>query len=305
MDSLQLTDIVLSYPHFDKGGNTSVENDSNFAFKWSGESPYQSGGAGYFINDSTEVPYIKRKRDLGQTFTYFGEKPFQISSLILRTGFGTNVVRQNMYGQKVSIQFMEVTGEPQIHENGSDGDTKAFHGFPHHRQQREIPAKRDDYMIGETYKHLKVFRGFKFPDKTDFGFENDDIQVDPNDKRLKGRLLRFNFPTNKRVTIEPDKTYAFMVMIDSLASDVGFTLANNYEGSYENGHGIRREGKGVFPPVPADVNFPITHEKNSHALQSSKLPLVFEQRLEQQPGTNGYPDVDTWRDLNFYLQKEP
>ncbi len=302
IDRVDKTNVLVAYENYDTGGNTSVENDSTFVFKWSGKAADKAGGHGYFNKEGEEIPYLKRKRDLGQTFTYTGDNPAKITALVLRTGYGSNAVRKKMYGQRLSIQFLEVSGTAQINTNGSEEGSQAYHGFPHDRNKKTIPSERDDYFTGEHYKHLAVFRGYTFPVASDFGIEDKPIGIDPKNPKLKGRLLRFTFPEDKAIVLEPDKTYAFMVMIDDLTPDAGFTLANNYNGSYKGGHGIRREGKGVFPPVPAEINYPIGHKKNSIPLNSSILPYDFEERLQQPPGTNGYPDVDTWRDLNFYLE---
>ena len=66
-DSIDLHNVVAFYPHFDKGGNTSVDNDENKVLKWSGNTNNPLDW-GYFNEKGDEIPYIKRNRDLGQTF---------------------------------------------------------------------------------------------------------------------------------------------------------------------------------------------------------------------------------------------
>ena len=56
------------------------------------------------------------------------------------------------------------------------------------------------------------------------------------------------------------------------------------------GHGIRREG-GAGPPGPPSFR--------------PDLPDDFPVRLGQQPSTLGFPDVDTFRDLDFTITAVP
>lgn len=297
--------IVAAYEGFDKGkGNTSVAFDAANVYKWSGDSPFEHETLGYFDSTGREIAYIKRDRDLGQTFTYTGSRSKIWKSVTVRLGFGTNVVRQGMYGKNISIQIFEVTGEPVLNNNGSDEKVEAFHGFPHNRPGDSIASIRDDYFIGETYTSIGVFTGAKFPSKTGFGFANETTNVSPDDSTLKGRFLRFEFPVSAKIELQPGKKYAFLIMIDEMGFDVGFTLANNYYGSYEGGHGIRRDGNGVFPPVPADPAKDFTDPANKKALESAHFPTNFQERIKISPGTNGYPDVCTWRDLSFFVEAE-
>lgn len=312
-DNLQVTighekpakNVVVGYEGFDKGkGNTSVAFDAVNIYKWSGQSPYEHETLGYFDSTGREIAYIKRDRDLGQTFTYTGSEAGKLKAVTVRLGFGNNVVRQGMYGKNISIQIFEVTGEPVLNNNGSNEKVEAFHGFPHNRPGDSIASIRDDYFIGETYTSIGVFTGAKFPSKTNFGFTSDTTCVSPDDSTLKGKFLRFKFPVSSKIELHPGKKYAFLIMIDEMGADVGFTLANNYYGSYEGGHGIRRDGNGVFPPVPADPAKDFTDQANKKALESAHFPTNFQERIKISPGTNGYPDVCTWRDLSFFVEAE-
>lgn len=298
------TKVVASYEGYDTGsGNTSLAFDSYDIHKWSGASSYRAESWGYFDATGKEIPYIKRDRDLGQTFKYSSEKASKLKSITVRTGFGTNVVRSGMYGKNVSLQIFEVTGEPVLNNNGSDSTTKAFHGYPHNRYDLNISHERDDYFTGEKYKSITVFTGAVFPTKSDFGFSSDSI-IPPSHPKLKGRFLQFSLPQNHKVILKPGRKYAFLLMIDSIGEERGFTLANNYYGKYEDGHGIRRDGAGVFPPVPCNPVLDFTHPENKKALEAAHFPTDMLKRCAISPGTNGYPDVDTWRDIVFYIETE-
>ncbi|AQG82370.1 hypothetical protein AWR27_07035 [Spirosoma montaniterrae] len=295
--------VVAAYEGADRGtGNTSIAFDSADIYKWSGTSKERAESWGYFTTDGREVPYIKRDRDLGQTFLYTGKTLKTLTAITVATGYGTNAVRLNTYQKAVSIQIFAVSGEPVPNDNGSDATTEAFHGFPHNRMGDSILHHRDDYFTGETYTSLAVFSGAVFPGKRAFGFATETEAVSPDHPRLKGRLLRFNLPASKPVVLKPGTRYAFLIMLDRKGDECGFTLANNYYGTYPDGHGIRRDGNGVFPPAAADPARAFTDPANANAYTSAHFPADFAKRTAIPPGTNGYPDVCTWRDLLFYVE---
>jgi hypothetical protein len=303
VDGVPTRNVVAFYDGYDRGtGNTSIAFDAEDVYKWSGTSPHAAGSWGYFTAAGQEIPYIKRDRDLGQTFLYRGKTPQMLRAIVVATGPGTNAVRPNTYGKPVSIQVFEVTGEPKLHDNDTGPATESLHGFPHDRAGDSIAPHRDDYLTGETYTSLAVFSGAVFPGKQSFGFPDETVPVPPDHPNLKNRLLRFEFPTTRPIVLQPGKRYAFLVMLDKMAPECGFTLANHYSGTYPDGHGIRRDGNGVFPPVPADPTKAFTDPANARAYASAHFPTDLAQRTAIPPGTNGYPDVCTWRDLRFYVE---
>jgi hypothetical protein len=294
--------VVIGYDAADKGpGNTSLAFDGEDVFKWSQPGAAKTESFGYYTPEGREVPYIKRDRDLGQTFTYQGEQPRVLRAITVQLGFGTNAVRPGMYGQKISLQLLEVSGTPRLHQNGSDSTMEAFHGFPHDRAGEHLAHMRDDYLVGEKYRSRYVFTGATFPRKTDFGFAEAE-EVPPGHPQLKGRYLRFELPEAPALVLQPGKTYAFLVMVEEQGPHRGFALANQYYGTYPGGHGIRRDGNGQFPPVPADPTRLFAHPANRAALRAAHFPTDLKKRAKIAPGTNGYPDVDTWRDLVFYVE---
>lgn len=300
-DHLDDMNIAATYQGFDKGGNTSIAFDSDDSYKWSGKSPFKKDGFGYFTVDGSEVAYIKRDRDLGQTFTFISGREGRLKSITVKLGFGNNVIRPGMYGQNLSLQIFEVTGEPSINDNGSSKGIKAFHGFPHNRYADQIPGDRDDFVTGEKYVEIALIRNFIFPLKSEFGFTPDN-EISPDDKVLKGKLLTFILPEKSNILLEPGKHYAFLIMIDKKGDDHGFTLANHYYGAYSGGHGIRRDGNGVFPPAEANPAKDFKDPENRQAYISAHFPIDFKKRKSIPPSTNGYPDVDTWRDLWFAIE---
>lgn len=299
-----LKNIVVSYVLYDTGkGNTSVAFDHKDIYKWSGASPYTHESWGYFTPKGVEIPYIKRDRDLGQTFLYAGEAGKMLKSITVMVSYGNQAVRPGMYGKNISLQIFKVTGVPIFSNNGTDSTMEALHGFPHNRPGDRIAHERDDYFYNETFQSLKILRGGTFPTKKDFGFD-EKAAVSPDAPELKGRYMRFELPDSAQFELQPNTTYAFVVMIDELCVECGFALANNYYGGYDGGHGIRRDGDGRFPPVPADVTKDFEDPANRAAYESAHFPADMEKRSAIPPGTNGYPDVDTWRDLTFFIEAE-
>jgi hypothetical protein len=146
-------------------------------------------------------------------------------------------------------------------------------------------------------------RGFRFPERGDFGL-GPAGEVSADDPRLKGRWLRFDFAGEGPV-LEPGRRYGFLVLVDEPGEDAAFALANRCLGEYPDGHGIRREGDGTFPPAPADPGLPVGAPENARALAAALLPRGFAARSAIPPGTNGYPDVDTFRDLVFWIEGAP
>ncbi|MBV6647869.1 MAG: hypothetical protein KI790_20585, partial [Cyclobacteriaceae bacterium] len=198
-----INELIAYYEGFDRGGNTSVDHDADVVIKGSAQ-----GGWGYYDTAGQEQQYYKRNRDLGQTFRISGTEPSYLKSITVRTGFGSNVVRPNIYGKALSLQILEVEGDAVLNDNGTDSTMSAFHGFPGDRMGRGIPHERDDYYTGETYHSMGVFSGGTFPSKTDFGIaENEDVPADH--PKVKGRYLKFVLPENSGILLHPGRHYAF------------------------------------------------------------------------------------------------
>jgi hypothetical protein len=94
-----------------------------------------------------------------------------------------------------------------------------------------------------------------------------------------GQFLTLSFVGKRRLLLKPGTQYGFLIVLDEPAEGRALPLATEYWGNYSGGHGIRREG------VPA-------------------FPTDMKARSEITPGTKGFPDVDTWRDLVFYIESE-
>ena len=233
----------------DKGGNTSLRFMANRKVD---ENKYPTNSVTVFAKAAREQP--QRDRDLGQTFLT-GEKGGKLDALFLRVGHADLAMLTNTPGARVAVQWFEVTGEPRLNDHGTPGFAGKF--------DRVTSPELDDYLEGETYKPLRVVEG-RLP-----------ATLNQSD------YLKLDFTGDDEFTLEPRRTYAFLLMFLERAPMRGMTLANEYYGTYTpdpankfRGHGIRREGLPAFPDN-------------------------WKERLNQPPGTLGFPDVCTFRDLHF------
>ena len=93
-----------------------------------------------------------------------------------------------------------------------------------------------------------------------------------------------------------------------------FTLANrnnaasprppalaDADDTYPGGWGLRREGNGVTPPRMIADERPPGDLDALHQLQAEATFPTGDARYAMPPTCDGYPDVDTYRDLEFYI----
>lgn len=278
--------IVVSQRLWDRNGNTSVRFTSRDSLVWK------------------EQGYFQRNRDLGQVF--IAPRDFVLAAIVLRTGPADGAVLHNAPGAEVFVQFFEVEGEPRIDDNGTGPGTAASHGFSKNH-------RCDDFLVGVTYKPLGVIRGGRFPDLA----PSRDEKGQPTGDR-SGNLvyLRWRLAEAVRPHFQAQKRYAFLVGFVEPAKERGFTLANrnaahvpdapllgDRHDAYPQGWAIRREGNGVFPPhVIPGASPPGERKLLDILLEEASFPTGMARYL-MPPGTNGYPDVDTYRDLQFYLEE--
>ncbi len=272
----------------DGSGNTSVRNTAAAHLEW------KTNG------------YFQRNRDLGQVFT--AERDSRLEAIVVRTGPDTGAVLSGAPGAKVFVQFFEVTGSPRIDENGTPPGAEARHGFSKNH-------RCDDYITGVEYRPLLVATGATFPDLP----PTRDREGNPNGTSAGCLVyLRWALSGDARLPLEAGKRYAFMVGFEEPGQDRGFTLANaNAAGvnappsltdahdHYHGGWSLRREGDGTLPPTMLSGEEPPRDPAQLTRLRSEALFAQGPARFALPPTTDGYPDVDTYRDLEFYLEIEP
>lgn len=261
--------VVIAQRQYDRTGNTSVRNNVTPEWKTAG--------------------YFQRNRDLGQVFT--APRDFVLESIVLRTGPGDIAFLPGSAGAKVFIQFFEVDGQPLIDDNGTPPGKEATHGFSKNH-------RCDDIIRGVRYRSLRIVRGGVMPDLTVY-----------NGGQLTYMLWRLD--GDDRLHCHAGRRYAFLVGFEEPAEHRGFTLANyNRAGDpapprlhepadpLPGGWGIRREGNGTLPPTMRPG--PVPPADASPLLREALFPAD-ERRYAIPPTTDGYPDVDTYRDLEFYI----
>ena len=277
--------VVIQQSHADPGGSTSIRNHDRAHLVWKTH--------GYF----------QRNRDLGQVFT--APRDFQLDAVVLRTGPSDAAVLAGAPGAKLFAQFFEVIGEPRIHDNGTPPGTEAKHGFSRNH-------RCDDYLTGVEYRPLCVANGGSFPALAPTRALDGRPSGDDS-----GRLvyLRWRFTGMPRPGFTAGRRYAFMLGIEEPGTARGFTLANanaagvNAASSLTDAHdrhhggwGLRREGDGTLPPTMLPGEQPPDDPARLAPLHREALFAEGSSRYSLSPTTDGFPDVDTYRDLEFYLE---
>lgn len=261
----------------DLGGNTSVRNESPLEWKDKG--------------------YFRRARDLGQVFT--APHDFALDAIVLRTGNDYLAFLPGAKGARVFVQFFEVTGMPVVNDNGTPPGTEATHGFSKNH-------RCDDFVTGVEYKPLKVITGGQLPDLRANG-----------DGKLT--YMKWAFTGSDALRFEKGKRYAFMVGFVEPGPEHNFTLANrnnassprppainDSEDTYAGGWGLRREGNGKIPPLMVPGARPPTDPAVLGQLKAESTFPEGDGHYAISPTCEGYPDVDTYRDLEFYiLERRP
>lgn len=282
--------------------------------------------------DGTLAHYYYRDRDLGQTFTV-DEEGFHLHAITVRLQ-PVDVAKADPAHAKVSIQLMRVTGEPVINPNGTTAtlapngrsaysdhaaefpqlahDTTPYpnaqwstyatdwphdpEGDPNTPLRWPIMHYSDDFIEGEHYEHVALFSGGVVPP----GLATNDY-------------LRWEIDADSQPFLEPHTRYAILFLFDEPAppgvnrniplSNLNVVPEGNLTDPYPGGHAIRRDGRNTLRDYVFiyDLNDPADVEASR---ESATFPSTMEERLAIPPGTLGYPDVDTYRDLWFVIEGE-
>ena len=267
--------------------------------------------------DGTVAKYYYRDRDLGQVFKT-GKEGFKLGAVTVRLQ-PVDVAGADPAGAKVSVQIMKVTGKPVINHNGTTAKrapngTSKFKkedvtnaqwstyatDWPYDKNDINTPHRwpvmhySDDFIEGETYGQIAVASGGIVPEG-----------LDTND------YMRWEFTGESSIQLEPETTYAILFMFDEPAapgvnrniplSNINVVPNGNLADPYPDGHAIRRDGSST--KLEEVFIYDETDEPDVAASKtSSSFPAEMEKRLAIQPGTIGYPDVYTYRDLYFIIE---
>lgn len=282
-------------------GNTSLRNVDKKSLIWKGKP--NANGHGYF----------QRNRDLGQVFNVPAGEDVKLDALVLRTSRGAKAVMQGSPGAPITVQFFEVLptegDEIRINENGTTKGDRATHGFDHSFN------RADDYIEGVEYRPIARATGGIFPDIEPTYV---DVQLSPTGEFLGEqsghlRYVRFDLTGEDELLLKGGRRYALLVGFESPGELRGIGLANSWNVYLKepaefirdpNGKmwwGIRREGNGVLPPTMiGGIEPPSEPKLLNQLIAESMFPKHHWENIP--PTSNGFPDVDTYRTLQFYLE---
>lgn len=250
---------------------------------------------------------------MGQVFNVPEGVNVSVDALVLRTSKGNNALMQGASGAELYVVFFEVTtmdgDSMRINENGTTKGDLATHGF-------DVQFNRcDDFIEGEKYMFKYITSGGIFPrlpPTTQTAYKKND-QESYGEQEGHLRFFRFDLPESPPLTLQGGKRYAFMVGFTYPGKDRGIawsisTEVHTKEAAQfvrdENDKirwGIRREGDGTLPPTMiGNANPPADSTVNQKLVNESMFPKDHYKTLI--PTTNGYPDVDTYRTMEFYLE---
>jgi hypothetical protein len=191
--------------------------------------------------------------------------------------------------------------------------TRSAHGF-----DRNI-SRTDDFVEGVDYVALARATGGAIPVTmpATTQAEHDRGRGEPfGEQEGHLRFMRWDLTGADEWVLKGGRRYAFMVGFEASGRNRGIALAISTTVHQQrdpefvrdaNGvirWGIRREGNGKLPPTmiespapPADISLRDTLINESVFTENHWEDLV--------PTSEGYPDVDTYRTLQFYGEIHP
>ncbi|MBD3242182.1 MAG: hypothetical protein GF331_16440 [Chitinivibrionales bacterium] len=245
--------------------------------------------------------YYQRNRDCGQTFT--ATRDCILDAVVIRTSNSARAVFRNAIGRPMFMQLYEIHGTPTINDNGTPYGSEPEHGFGVGQGMHRC----DDYFEGITFTSLGVAHGAVFPNIP---------PTYPTGEDGKLHYIHCDFTGEHEIGLQSGHRYAFVLGFTqpfdagALYEDqcrIGISM-ENYAAAieppdlyhdltpYAGGFSIRREGDGTLPPtmIPGTTPHPELLDEALFPTGSARYSVV--------PTSDGYPDVDTYRDWNFYLE---
>lgn len=285
-------------------GNTSFRNEAADTLVWKGkQSP---NGFGYY----------QRNRDLGQVVNIPEGQGVRLDAVVLRTSMGDNALMAGAPGAPVYVQLFEVVPvegeELRIDDNGTPVGTRSKHGF-----DRSI-SRTDDFIRGVGYVPLARATGGTIPagltPTTQPAYPRPNIAHGEQPGHL--RYLRWDLTGDDEWMLEGGKRYALVFGFEASGRDRGIALAISTtvhrqeppefvrDANGEIRWGVRREGNGLLPPTMLGVPDEPTDPAMVRRLKEESV-FSRDHWDHLVPTSEGYPDVDTYRTLQFYLETHP
>ncbi len=284
----------LSASQSASSGSTSVRRDGRADLEW---------------KPASDDGYFQRNRDLGQVFNLPAGATIKIDSIVLRTGNSSTAVKSGAPNAPVFLQIFEVTGTPVINDNGTPVGTRSTHGF-------NTNHRTDDFLDGLTYTSLMLTSGGTFPNVAPTT-----VAGDPQGRANFGQpghllYIRWNLTGSDEIELSggaAGKRFAFMVGFSEDRPDQGFTIGNFNDAANTAAPAlrkdinnkqwwcIRREGDGTLPPTQIPGATPPSDPLVRQGLENESL-FKPNHQLTLPPTCDGFPDVDTYREFEFYIE---
>lgn len=273
----------LYFDETNTGGSTStsVRNDTEGHLEW-----------------KDDEGYYQRNRDLGQIFN--PDENITLDAIVLRTSGSDKAVKTGAPGADVILQIFEVVGTPVLNDNGTvfgdeaEGRFGSWHAM-------------DDYVDGVTYVPLFLATGGQFP-----------IMDVTSSSNTAGKLRYMRWDLTNDLQLIGGKRYCFVVGFENPVFDSSIALANinpitsqgkngdpiylYADPSNKKWWGVRREGNSTYPPTRARGSEPFSEpgEPLNSLLKSESM--FDSDRFIHEPVSDGFPSIDTYRTLQFYIE---
>lgn len=274
----------LYFDDTDIGGDTStsVRNDSSETIEW-------KPGDGYY----------QRNRDLGMIFNPLVD--MTLDAIVLRTSNSYKAAKAGASGAAVIMQIYEVSGTPVLNNNGTGKGDVAEGRF-------QSTHAADDFVEGVTYVPLLLATGGTFPIM--------DV-TSKNKNASKMRHMRWDLTSDMQLI--GGRRYMFCVGFEKPRSDCSMALANtnpiaaqsrrgndiylHTDSANKKWWGVRREGNSTYPPTIAPGRDGHYQEPSEPLRSKLKSESMFdEKRFKTPPSSDGFPSIDTYRTLQFYIE---
>ena len=274
----------LYFDDTDTGGNTStsVRNNSYDNLEW-----------------KPDDGYYQRNRDLGMVFNPLVD--MTLDAIVLRTSNSFKAVKTGAPGAPMIMQIYEVVGTPVLNNNGTgEGDTA--------EGRFQTTHAADDFVEGVTYVPLLLATGGTFP-----------IMDVTSITKTAGKLRYMRWDLTADMQLIGGRRYMFCIGFEKPIYDCSIAVANTnpISAQSKNGNniylhtdaankkwwGVRREGNSTYPPTLAPSNDGHHQEPDEPLKSTLKNESMFdEDRFNNPPSSDGFPSIDTYRTLQFYIE---
>lgn len=289
-----------------QGGNTSFRNESSQTLVWKNSPSHNVTG------------YYQRNRDLGQIINIPQGETIKVDAIVLRTARGHNAMMAGAPGAPVYLQLFEVApidGETlRINDNGTPVGTRSKHGY------NLDHSRTDDFVEGVRYIPLARATGGYIPEDmpvtTQFTYNRGDGKPF-GEQPGHLRYMRWDLTGKDEWILQGGKRYAIIFGFAEPGHNRGIGLANNCDTRFPRQPefrkdvnnqltwAVRREGNGTIPPTMLGLVPEPTAGTPLHRQMVRQSAFEENHWDHLSPTSKGYPDVDTYRTFQYYVEIHP